>query len=226
MNLQIYLLDSLRFASLTVYRPGRPRPEDTDRTRDARQLTWDLKEGIRVQQVAAYVAKQVQSGMLRDFFGDDVTIVPAPGSAPLSPGGIWPSGLLATALDSQLFLGTEHRLLERKTRVQKAAFAPGLKQRPTAELHYETITLSTSLPLVHPSRVTIVDDVVTTGATLLGCASRVQQTFPDADVRGFAVMRSLTRMADGGYRQISKVLDPVHEGRIVLQANGRTRRTP
>lgn len=226
MNLSIFLLDSLCFASVAVYRPGRIRPGDDHLTREARKLIDDVKDGRRLDAAAAYIARQVQSGMFRDFFGKDVTIVPAPGSAPRPPSGIWPSGLLAAALGSRSFLGTEHRLLERTKRVQKAAFARSLAQRPTAQTHFDTVNLSSSLTPIATDRITIVDDVVTTGATLLGCASRLNHAFPGAEVKGFALMRSLSRKVDGRDRQISRILDPVDNGRIALAKNGITTRSP
>ena len=225
-NPSTFLLDSLCFASLAVYRPGRPRPEDTDLTLNVRKLTYDVKEGLRLRKAAEYVARMVRSGEFLDFLGDDVTMVPAPGSAPRHADSVWPSGMLATALSGHVFLGTRHILLERTTAVQKAAFAESLAERPTAQTHFDTVVLRRGFPLFDSNRITVVDDVVTTGATLLGCASRLKHEFPNADVKGFALMRSLSRKIGDGSRQIEKVIDPVYNGSIILNPDGTTQRTP
>jgi adenine/guanine phosphoribosyltransferase-like PRPP-binding protein len=50
---------------------------------------------------------------------------------------------------------------------------------------------------------TIVDDVVTKGATLLACATLLQATFQGATVRGFGLVR--TR---GLQPEVEKIVDP------------------
>jgi adenine/guanine phosphoribosyltransferase-like PRPP-binding protein len=50
--------------------------------------------------------------------------------------------------------------------------------------------------LERPRRITIVDDFVTKGATLLAAASRVQEAFPEAEVRAFALVRTKGLVAD------------------------------
>ncbi|MBI1379902.1 MAG: hypothetical protein GC161_02295 [Planctomycetaceae bacterium] len=52
-------------------------------------------------------------------------------------------------------------------------------------------------------RLVVVDDVVTKGATLLASALRLQEAFPTAEVRCFAMVRTLGREPD-----VPQVLDP------------------
>jgi adenine/guanine phosphoribosyltransferase-like PRPP-binding protein len=52
-------------------------------------------------------------------------------------------------------------------------------------------------------RITLVDDVVTRGATLFAAASLVAGTFPRADVRAFSLIRTLGLQAD-----VERVIDP------------------
>ncbi|MDA4132801.1 MAG: phosphoribosyltransferase, partial [Thaumarchaeota archaeon] len=42
----------------------------------------------------------------------------------------------------------------------------------------------------------LVDDIVTRGATLLGAANRLAEAFPDARIRGFAAMRTVSNPSD------------------------------
>ena len=48
--------------------------------------------------------------------------------------------------------------------------------RPTAEQHYESISVQGILS--EPEEILLVDDVVTRGVTLLGCANRLADAFP------------------------------------------------
>jgi adenine/guanine phosphoribosyltransferase-like PRPP-binding protein len=79
---------------------------------------------------------------------------------------------------------------------------------------------SASTLLGNPSRIVIVDDVITKGATLIAAASALHAAYPDAEIRPFAVLRTM------GFRpEVGRILDPC-EGVIKLNAAGRSERTP
>ena len=120
-------------------------------------------------------------------------------------------------------LGIRREWLRRQQKVPKSAWSRG--DRPTEERHYTTIALSVppDLGFDPVGTITVVDDVVTTGTTLHACVRRLAEAFPSADVAAFAIVRTMT-----GVAQLSKAFDPVPEGEghIVLNADGSTRRTP
>ena len=74
--------------------------------------------------------------------------------------------------------------------------------------------------LVDPRNITIIDDVVTKGATLLAAASLLANAFPDARVRAFALVRTMGLVPD-----IERIVEPV-VGRIGLDAWGEPIRDP
>jgi hypothetical protein len=49
----------------------------------------------------------------------------------------------------------------------------------------------------------LVDDVVTKGRTLLAAAARVQEAFPCAEIRAFALIRTM-----GLTRNVERLVDP------------------
>lgn len=168
------------------------------------------------RQIAAHVVTLVQDGQFEEFFRDEVTLLPVPGHAPLAPGAIANSQRIAAALLAH-GLGSEiSDALSRVTRVAKSAFARP-DERPRAADHYRSFAMAGSL--VRPSRVLLVDDFVTRGATLIGAASRVAEVFPDAEIRAFALVRSIT---DG---DIGAIRDPC-VGMIELGVDGECWRRP
>ena len=82
-----------------------------------------------------------------------------------------------------------HPLLRRVKEVRKSAYAPP-GMRPTPGEHFDSLAVS---PL-HPAcaAITLVDDVVTKGATMLAATSRVREEWPEIPVRGFALVRTMS----------------------------------
>lgn len=135
------------------------------------------------------------------FFGDDVVLIPAPGSAPLVAGAIWTPLTIANILQKNGMGSETIQCLKRTRAVPKSAFArPG--ERPSVQTHYDTMEVEPKL--ISAERILIVDDVITKGATLIAAASRVAETYPNATVRAFALLRTRGRVAE-----IDRIVDPV-----------------
>ncbi len=54
-----------------------------------------------------------------------------------------------------------------------------------------------------PEQLVLIDDVVTKGRTLLAAAARVHEALPDADIRAFALLRTM-----GWVQGVDRLLDP------------------
>jgi predicted amidophosphoribosyltransferase len=91
--------------------------------------------------------------------------------------------------------------LKRVTAVAKSALASA-GGRSTLQQHYDS--MRANRPVERPDKITIVDDIVTKGATLLAGASLLREAFPDDEVRLFALVR--TR---GLVPEIERIVDPV-----------------
>ena len=68
-------------------------------------------------------------------------------------------------------------------------------------------------------RLTLVDDVITRGRTLLAAAGRLREAFPAAQIRSFALLRTLDRD-----ETLYRLLDP-QEGEV-RWVSGDARRNP
>lgn len=180
--------------------------------------TFLQKTQILMSQWVAQIIHRRKSTLPFDsFFHPNTTLIPAPSSSLMKADTLWVPYRVATAL-AKIGLGKEVvRCLRRVKPVPKAAFCESW-ERPTAAQHYDTIEFQGSLS--EPDEIVLVDDVVTRGATLLGCANRLADAFPNTLIRAFAVMRTISIPSN-----FEEMYAPC-EGMIRLLESGGTIREP
>ncbi len=195
----------LRFAALVAYCPRGEGQEAAN----SRRLMLQVKENRivrspgRTESAAAFVARRLREmspAFVPEFLGPKAVLVPIPRSSLQKRGALWPANEIATALNAE---GLGERVLpclERLKAVPKAATAAS-KERPKAHAHFDSLKLLDPLEL--PSSITLVDDILTRGAQMLGAAWRIWSQRPDVVVRGFAVIRT---NSDPG--EFSRIADP------------------
>lgn len=214
------MLSDLPFGAFLAYCPRGDGESHRASQQLVRQLKRDQVVGTPPRPVSRILverlAERLASAPFRDWFGQDVVLVPAPRSARLVQGGLWVPERLARAMVGSRIGGEVSTCLERTIAVPKAAFASG-QERPTADRHFETIAVRRELGQFR--RVVIVDDVVTRGATLLGAAGRLREAYPGIDVRGFAAIRTVSDP-----NEFRAVVEPV-AGHIEFR-DGETYRRP
>jgi predicted amidophosphoribosyltransferase len=141
-----------------------------------------LKYAVRVRQQSSV------SPVLAGFFGTTDVLIPVPGSTPDAAGRLWAAEHLAGALVKVGLGGRAWTGLHRVRAVRKSATAaPG--ERPSVRLHYESFRIE--YPVAAPEKIMLVDDVVTKGRTLLAAACRLHEAFPAAQIRAFALVRTM-----------------------------------
>ena len=94
--------------------------------------------------------------------------------------------LLARALKNHGLGSSVVSYLERTKRVRRSSQSPGNRVSPTE--HHETIAVNSTV--ASPTRILLVDDVVTMGSTFLGSAWSLLEAYPDVEIRAFAAMRT------------------------------------
>lgn len=191
------LLSELRFASLLAYAPQGQSPISL-RSRDVRSA---IKRGDRqVLELAAHRLEASSAAWLSEFFSSDTFLVPVPGSSPRKDSSaLWVPRAFCRQLAAR-GLGREvQECLERSSPVPKSAYAAP-QDRPRPSRHYDSLRVRGSL--FAPRRITLVDDVITRGATLVAAASRVLETYPECEVRAFAILRTMTRV------EVDPILSP------------------
>jgi hypothetical protein len=163
--------------------------------------------------LAARVWLQVASGKrFAATFGARVVLVPVPGSAATQVGP-WVGERLAWCLKEIGLAGAVWPVLQRRLTVRKSAFAPA-GERPSVLEHYASFAIERAplgewpMPSEARLRLTLVDDVITRGRTLLAAADRLREAFPSAEIRAFALLRTLARD-----EPLRRLLDPC-EGEV------------
>ncbi len=181
------MIAGIEFASCYVYSPTGAGAV-CERSRLLREL---LKEGNErfLKTYAVRVRQQVaESDQLAGFLTGSDVLVPVPGSAPGCHEGRYVAARLAEALLRQGLGCDTWNGLKRTRRVQKSATARPCG-RPSVALHYESFAID-ALPHA-PDSLVLVDDVITKGRTLLAAAARLHDAFPAAQIRAFALLRTM-----------------------------------
>ena len=209
------MIGAVEFASCYVYSPS-GAGQVCERSRLLREL---LKEGNArfMSRYALRVRQQIaESPQLAGFLTPSDVLVPVPGNTPKSHEGRHVAARLAEALLRQGLGCDTWNGLKRTRPVQKSATAPPCA-RPTVALHYASFAID-ALP--HPPlSLVLVDDVITKGRTLLAAAARLQEAFPGANIRAFALLRTM-----GLIPEVRCLLEPC-KGSICWRA-GDARRNP
>jgi len=156
-------------------------------------------------------------------FGAAVVLVPVPGSG-CGQARAWVGERLAWCLKELGLAAEVWPILERGYAVRKSAFASA-GERPSVSEHYASFAIERGRSARIPDgrgaciRLTLVDDVITRGRTLMAAAQRLRLAFPAASIRAFALLRTL-----GRDEALDRILDPC-EGEV-RWVSGDARRIP
>lgn len=193
------MIRAVAYASCYVYSPAGTGAV-CERSRLMRALLKAGHAGF-ISKYAFRVRQQAEDLPLwHGFFGATDVLVPVPGSTPYVPGGPWAAEDLARALVKSGLGGAAWSGLRRVHAVRKSSTAAP-SERPTVNLHYESFSIER--PPTEPERIVLVDDVITKGRTLLAAANRVHDAFPYAQIRAFALVRTM-----GLISGVEQLLDP------------------
>ena len=194
------LLSECRFGSLLAYTP---RPS-TPNARWAKDFCLCIKQdgvvvlGHKRVRAIAYAAKRLRDRLDETPFGtllgDRTVLVPTPGSGMLVAGALWPAKRLCDELVANGLGLCVWAALHRSRAVTKSALVEA-KDRPKAQEHYDSLECRGSRPLDlrRAERVVVVDDVITRGATMLAAVSHLVEAVSQAEVAGFALLRTISR---------------------------------
>jgi hypothetical protein len=175
---------------------------------EGRLLCANLKaaDPIWLPRLAARVWLEASGhGRFTAAFGERVVLVPVPGSAPVRAGRSVGERLAWCLMELGLAAAVQPLLLRRHA-VRKSAYA-ATGERPSVLEHHASFAVAGTPWGEAPVgrcrlagrlggaglQLTLVDDVITRGRTLLAAAGRLREAFPSAQIRAFALLRTLGR---------------------------------
>jgi len=177
-----------------------------------------IKAGrINIIESAITHLRDPKSDVLKPFLDSNVTLVPAPRSAPLPEGALWPSRVICDVLHRHSFGADVRPLLTRTTAIPRSSHSPAA-ERPLVHDHMASIAVDRTM--FAPDAITLVDDVLTMGRTTFACAERLHKAYPSAAIRIFALIRT-----QGIQEEIKAIVDP-SIGTIIGYPSGKTHRDP
>lgn len=208
-------LQELKFGSLLSYSPNGHGVTDV-RSRD--YMVAVKQDGIvlvdgKPLQMSTYVAREVKQNLepFSTLFEATPVLVPTPSSSLKKPGSLDVPSAIAQALHKE-GLGTQvSECLVRTKPLPKSATSLAANRSTTVQ-HYDSLEVQDILD--NPDSILLVDDVVTRGATLLGAANRLIETYPGARISAFAALRSVSNPSE--FRRVRESVI----GSITLQSNG------
>lgn len=198
MSLPTSVSHSVPYGTLLSYSP-RGSGEISVRSRDVCYAIKNDSAGMIGKAVRELLKHTPE--IFSEFFDNDTELVPVPRSSPLTEGALWPSLEICNAVKEAGLAASVQPYLNRVSRVTKSASA-AVGNRPGAPEHFESIA-SSRMGDVLPRNLLLVDDVITRGDTIMGCAARLRESFPNATVRAFGLVRT-----KGFVPEVEKILEP------------------
>jgi len=220
---------SLEYESLLSYCPrGAWSATPSVQMRNAEEWMKAIKSGSGPGKVAPtpypVIARRMRELAQEDpqigtsFAGSPAPVlVPVPRSSlpPQVEPYFWPARELARALVGEGLGGVVLQLLVRRRAVQKRALGG------RRDYEEQVTSLGVTEPFPPDQPIVLVDDIVTSGSTLLGAMLCLQAAFPElSEVRAFAAMRTMSTAAE-----FTALRDPVR-GTIIGRENRMARRRP
>lgn len=177
----------LRVASWLVY----ATVSQLEAARRVRTLIVDIKSdkyhptaGRAFVEIAVQTACSRLTETDRAFWSGDPMVIPVPRSSLTRPNTVWPARRICEELVKNGVAVDTLPVIERQEAVEKSA---GGATRPSFQTQVASLWAKPTLR--PPTRLILVDDVVTRGTTMLACAAKIAETYPGVPVSGFALAR-------------------------------------
>lgn len=151
----------------------------------SRRLAGACKNG-EVPFAEKIAAKIIELGA-NDYFKDSV-LIPIPRSTPLVVGAVFPAKTLAEELVRNGLGNQIYTSLKRTQPINKSSNNFSAETRNTVQTHLDSMEVEPLL-ITEPT-IILVDDIFTLGRTAMASAKKLQQIYPDKEVKIFCPFRT------------------------------------
>ena len=212
-------ISKVEFGSLLTYSPHGHSKKDEESKAAMRNLKNDnvlSSEILTSEYIAQAIKKDIRKLPFANYFNSNTILIPAPKSSLLQKDTLWVPQRIATALINNGLGKASEECLERIVALPRSSKSSPAN-RPKALQHYESMQVRELL--FDPEEIVLIDDVVTRGSTILGAVNRLAEVYPEAKIRAFAVMRTMSNP-----EEFSDIVDPCVG--IIRLSGENTRRVP
>ena len=195
-------ISEIEFGSLLTYTPRGDQTEHFRSRSVMRNLKNDevLKSGnLMSTAIAQTIRSNLKDYLFTDYFNENTILVPIPKSSLAQRDELWVPQRIASAFANN-GLGKNEECLYRHVALPRSSTSLA-SDSPKAFQHYDSMKIKEKL--LDPEEIVLVDDVITRGATALGAVNRLSDAFPNARIRVFAVMRTMSNP-----KEFSDTIDP------------------
>ena len=197
-------ITEIDFGVLLTYSPrGDTVEEARSRTFKAKLKTDGYLEDEEIL-MTEYIAKGIKNNLEKlpfvDFFKVNPVLVPTPSSSLTKVDTLWVPQRLATALVNYGLGKKVSTCLERTKPIQKS-HTSNPADRAKAHEHFDSMAVQKELS--DPDEILLIDDFITRGATFMGAANRLKEAYPNANIRAFAGIKTISKPEN-----FRKIYDP------------------
>ena len=201
-------INSLEYGSLLSYASHGSTPQ----IQQARSIMLAVKNDEFVEQppiqMSHWIARTVQQNIsalpFKAFLSETTVLVPVPRTTLMKPDTLWVPSNIASALAKRGLGRGVLACLVRKEPLRKSAWSDP-SERPTPTEQYNTLAVQGQIADPPPTDITLVDDIITRGHTLIGAANRLLDAYPKTRIRAFVAMRTISNPLEfvEGYAPVS-----------------------
>jgi predicted amidophosphoribosyltransferase len=182
------------------------------------EYVWlDSKQILMSEYLAGGIKARINNLDFADYFNVNPVLIPTPSSSLSKSDTLWVPQRLAIALVKEGLGRDVQSCLQRVNPIAKSSTSQP-QNRPKAIDHYNSMAVQKILD--EPEEILLVDDIITRGSTLLGAANKLADAFPNARIRAFAFMRTITNS-----NEFESIVKPC-VGKIILREDGWPLRRP
>ncbi|AQW94915.1 hypothetical protein CMT56_13830 [Elizabethkingia anophelis] len=159
------------------------------------------------------LAKSIIHAEIQDYF-TETALIPIPRSSLTLQNSFLPSKVIADILIKNNLGNSVFSCLKRIKAIPKSSGQTDASKRNNVQLHLESLAVEPVL--ITERKIILIDDVFTLGRTAMAAAMKINEAYPDKEIRIFSPFRTRSFQDDN-------ILKDIRRGYMELSANGKVK---
>ena len=170
-----------KYFTFLVYSPR----GQSEKASQSRNLAGKCKNGDIL--FAELLADEIIKEGEQSFFKDTV-LIPAPRSAPLTKGAVFPTKVLADKFVMKGLGNGVYECIQRIKPIPKSSSQYSAETRNSVRTHLDSLALNNII--IPETTIIIVDDILTLGRTSMACALKLSEIYSEKEIKIFCPFRT------------------------------------